>query len=107
MVSARDKLHHHENQESVPNWQLNTRLALFTILFEDVPQIVLTLLISKRFEGEELTPLSAFNIATSVYSALIKVSGPIFLNSCYCCTYEGSGVSSRDVEFSGGDYHEA
>lgn len=81
-------------------------LALFTILFEDVPQVVLTLLITKRFEGEQ-TPLSAFNIATSVYSALIKIGGPVFLDSCYCCVYEGSGVSSRNVEFSGSDYHEA
>jgi len=83
-----------------------TRLALFTIIFEDVPQVVLTLLITKRFEGEQ-TPLSAFNIATSVYSALIKIGGPVFLDSCYCCVYEGSGVSSRNVEFSGSDYHEA
>lgn len=56
-------------------------LPLFTILGEDVPQIVLSLVLGKAFEGE-LTALTAFNIATSVYSAFIKIGGELFLNNC-------------------------
>ena len=58
-------------------------LPLFTILGEDVPQILLSLVLGGAFEFEgEVTALTAFNIATSVYSALIKISGEIFLNQC-------------------------
>ena len=64
-------------------------LAGFTIVCEDVPQILLSLVLSKAFVTDltELTPLTAFNIATSVYSALIKVSGEVFVNYCYCCKF--------------------
>lgn len=56
-------------------------LPLFTIIGEDVPQIALSLVLGKAFEGD-VTALAAFNIATSVYSALIKISGELFLNHC-------------------------
>jgi hypothetical protein len=60
-------------------------LPLFTILGEDLPQIALSLVLGKTFEGE-VTALAAFNIATSVYSALIKISGELLLNHCeYVC----------------------
>ena len=58
-------------------------LPLFTILGEDVPQILLSLVLGGAFQFEgEATALTAFNIATSVYSALIKISGEVFLNHC-------------------------
>ena len=61
-------------------------LAPFTIFFEDVPQVLLSLVLSKVFE-QDLTTLAAFNISTSVYSALMKVSGELFVNNCYCCRF--------------------
>ena len=51
-------------------------LPLFTILLEDVPQIILSLVLSQSFSADA-TPLVAFNIATSLYSALIKISGEL------------------------------
>ena len=60
-------------------------LPLFTILGEDIPQILLSLVLSGSFVDP--TPIAAFNIATSVYSALIKISGELFLNHCYCCKF--------------------
>lgn len=62
-------------------------LPLFTILGEDVPQVALSLVLSRIFEAE-LTSLAAFNIATSVYSAMIKISGELLLNHCYCCKFD-------------------
>lgn len=64
-------------------------LPAFTIFFEDVPQILLSLILSGALDVDptEITPLAAFNISTSVYSALIKVSGEMFVNSCYCCKF--------------------
>lgn len=61
-------------------------LAPFTIFFEDVPQVLLSLVLSKVFE-QDLTTLAAFNISTSVYSALMKISGELFVNHCYCCRF--------------------
>lgn len=61
-------------------------LATFTIFCEDVPQIILSVFLSGAL-GTDLTPLAAFNISTSVYSALIKVSGEMFVNYCYCCKF--------------------
>ncbi|KAL7484587.1 hypothetical protein ACHAW6_010225 [Cyclotella cf. meneghiniana] len=61
-------------------------LPLFTILGEDVPQVALSLVLGKAFEAE-LTPLAVLNIATSAYSALIKIGGELFLNHCYCCKF--------------------
>lgn len=64
-------------------------LAPFTILCEDTPQILLSLVLSGRVESfkEDASPMAAFNIATSVYSAMIKVSGEVFVNYCYCCRF--------------------
>ncbi|KAL7461259.1 hypothetical protein ACHAXS_001680 [Conticribra weissflogii] len=75
-------------------------LPLFTILGEDVPQILLTLVLTKAFENP--TPLAAFNIATSVYSAFIKVSGELFLNHCYCCRFIPPDEDAYDNMESGG-----
>ncbi|KAL7496888.1 hypothetical protein ACHAWT_004995 [Skeletonema menzelii] len=68
-------------------------LSLFTIMLEDVPQILLSLVLSGAFEQDltTLEPLAAFNISTSVYSALMKVSGELFVNHCYCCKFEANG----------------
>ena len=68
-------------------------LSLFTIMLEDVPQILLSLVLSGVFEQDltTLEPLAAFNISTSVYSALMKVSGELFVNHCYCCKFETDG----------------
>ena len=73
---------------------------MFTILFEDVPQVLLSLFLSFEF-GVDPTPLAAFNIATSVYSALIKVSGELFVNYCYSCKF--IPPEEDDVEM-GGSY---
>ncbi|KAL7534764.1 hypothetical protein ACHAWF_006506 [Thalassiosira exigua] len=75
-------------------------LAVFTILFEDAPQVVLSLLLSGAFESykADASPLAAFNIATSVYSALIKVSGEVFVNYCYCCQFTPSEDDDDDIE---------
>ena len=79
-------------------------LSLFTILLEDVPQILLSMVLSGVFEGvfEEgmatLEPLAAFNISTSMYSALMKVSGELFVNHCYCCKFEPTGKEEKDEE---------
>lgn len=71
-------------------------LAPFTIFCEDVPQIILSIILSKPFEAADLTPLAAFNIATSVYSALIKVSGEVFVNYCYCCKFTPQDADDED-----------
>ena len=72
-------------------------LAPMTILLEDVPQILLTVFLSKPFEAD-LEPLAAFNIATSVYSALIKVTGEVCVNYCYCCKFIPPVDEDSDVE---------
>jgi len=79
-------------------------LAVFTIFFEDVPQVLLSLILSGSFDAvaENPTPLAAFNISTSVYHALVKVSGQVFLNSCYCCTFTAEDAD-RYFEAPGGD----
>jgi len=74
-------------------------LAPLTILLEDVPQILLTVFLSKPFEeANALEPLAAFNIATSVYSALIKVTGEVCVNYCYCCKFIPPVNEDSDVE---------
>lgn len=83
-------------------------LGTFTIFFEDVPQILLSIILSGAFqnlEGDDLTALTMFNIATSFYSAAIKVSSEMFVNYCYCCRFvppveeEGDHyVNEGDVE---------
>mmetsp|Transcript_2157 Transcript_2157/g.4616 ORF Transcript_2157/g.4616 Transcript_2157/m.4616 type:complete len:193 (-) Transcript_2157:199-777(-) len=70
-------------------------LAVFTIFCEDVPQILLSLVLSRSFDAD-LTPLAAFNIATSVYSALIKVSGEVFVNYFYCCKFTPPDADDED-----------
>jgi len=74
-------------------------LSLFTILFEDVPQVLLSLLLNGKFNQDltTLDPLASFNIATSLYSALMKVSGELFVNHCYCCKFEPTGAKDEDV----------
>mmetsp|Transcript_26945 Transcript_26945/g.58010 ORF Transcript_26945/g.58010 Transcript_26945/m.58010 type:complete len:192 (+) Transcript_26945:119-694(+) len=64
-------------------------LSVATIFFEDVPQIFLSLMLSGAFSAlaSNPTPLATFNIATSVYHALIKVSGQMFVNYCFCCSF--------------------
>ena len=76
-------------------------LPVFTILCEDVPQVILSLVLSGAFQSTDLDALTAFNIATSVYSALIKISGEVFVNYCYCCKFT---PPDDDEE---GDYIEA
>ena len=88
-------LHLHKLRNTLPDtiyW-----LAPFTILLEDVPQILLTVFLSKPFEAD-LEPLAAFNIATSVYSALIKVTGEVFVNYCYCCKFTPPVDEDSNVE---------
>ena len=46
-----------------------------------------------------LEPPAAFNIATSVYSALMKVTDELFLNYCYCCKFEAVGEEDEDEEY--------
>ena len=81
-------------------------LPVFTILCEDVPQIVLSLILSGAFESfaTNLNALTAFNIATSVYSALIKISGEVFVNYCYCCQFTPPDDDDDDGD---GEYIEA
>ncbi|KAL9189909.1 hypothetical protein ACHAXT_009584 [Thalassiosira profunda] len=81
-------------------------LPVFTILCEDVPQIVLSLILSGAFESfaTDLNALTAFNIATSVYSALIKISGEVFVNYCYCCQFTPPDDDDDDGD---GEYIEA
>ena len=64
-------------------------LPAFTTLFEDVPQIVLSLVLSRALSDYEVdpTPVAAFNIATSLYRAMIKVTTQVFVNYCYCCNF--------------------
>lgn len=73
-------------------------LRVFTIMFEDVPQILLSLLLSGVFGiyQTDPTPLAAFNIATSVYSAMIKLSGEVFVNYCYCCSFTAADADDED-----------
>lgn len=77
-------------------------LGVFTIVCEDVPQILLSLFLARPLDAD-LTPLTAFNISTSVYSALIKISGEVFVNYCYCCKF--TPPEPEDEE--GGSYIEA
>mmetsp|Transcript_2150 Transcript_2150/g.5057 ORF Transcript_2150/g.5057 Transcript_2150/m.5057 type:complete len:200 (-) Transcript_2150:129-728(-) len=77
-------------------------LSLYTIVCEDVPQILLTLVLSGVFDSYNTkpSPLAAFNIATSVYSALIKLSGELFVNYCYCCSFDLSSDEEAGGEIS-------
>mmetsp|Transcript_27484 Transcript_27484/g.39364 ORF Transcript_27484/g.39364 Transcript_27484/m.39364 type:complete len:199 (-) Transcript_27484:228-824(-) len=78
-------------------------LSLFTVVFEDAPQIILSMVLSGTFEKTTsiytLEAPAAFNIATSVYSALMKVSDVLFLNYCYCCKFEAVGEVDGDEEY--------
>ena len=77
-------------------------LPLFTVVFEDAPQILLSMVLSGTFEKQTSTftlePPAAFNIATSVYSALMKVSTELFLNNCYCCRFEAAGNEDEEMQ---------
>eukprot|EP00985_Skeletonema_marinoi_P007560 scaffold3321_cov149-Skeletonema_marinoi.AAC.13 len=77
-------------------------LPLFTVVFEDAPQILLSMVLSGTFEKQTsiftLEPPAAFNIATSVYSALMKVSTELFLNNCYCCRFEAVGDEDEEMQ---------
>ena len=78
-------------------------LAPFTILLEDVPQIILSILLSREFDSvssfiSDATPLTVFNISTSLYSALIKISGEVFVNYCYCCKFIPPDTDDDDDE---------
>jgi len=79
-------------------------LAVFTIFFEDVPQVLLSLFLSRAFDSYETdpSPLAAFNIATSVYSALIKISGQVFVNYCFCCSFTAADADDEDRNFEAG-----
>ncbi len=80
-----------------------TWLPLFTVVFEDAPQILLSMVLSGTFDKQTsmytLEPPAAFNIATSVYSALMKVSDELFLNYCYCCKFQAVGEEDEDEEY--------
>jgi len=80
-------------------------LSFYTIICEDVPQILLTLVLSGVFNGFKTnpTPLATFNIATSVYSALIKISGELFVNYCYCCSFDSSSDEGGAVNSDGSE----
>lgn len=60
-----------------------TWLSIFILLVEDIPQLVLTLLIQDRFSN--LSNYGLFNIMTSLYSVGIRLAGEMFMNCCYCC----------------------
>lgn len=73
-------------------------LPAFVTLFEDVPQILLSLVLSGALSDYEVdpTPLAAFNIATSLYRAMIKVTTQVFVNFCYCCTFTEADADEED-----------
>lgn len=83
-------------------------LALFTMLFEDVPQILLSLILSGKIQSfsTNADPLTAFNIATSVYSMLIKLSSEVFVNYFYCCEFTGGDESDPRFVAMGNDRSE-
>lgn len=58
-------------------------LQLLILLVEDIPQVVVTLLIQDRFDS--ISTLGLFNITTSLYSLFIRLTGELFVNYCYCC----------------------
>lgn len=58
-------------------------LPTFIILIEDIPQVVLTVLI--RGGITNLSSLGVFNVMTSLYSLSIRVAGELFMHCCYCC----------------------
>ena len=78
-------------------------LPLFTVVLEDAPQIILSALLTGMFQTEtSVTTLetpAAFNVATSVYSALMKVSEEAFINWCYCFKFEATAAADNDEEF--------
>lgn len=67
-----------------------TWLPLLILCVEDIPQIVITLMVTGRFSNA--SNLGLFNITTSLYSMMIRVCGELFMNCCYCCErVEGEG----------------
>ena len=60
-----------------------TWLQFLIIVVEDIPQVIITLLLQDRFSN--LSNLGLFNIMTSLYSLGIRLAGELFLNCCYCC----------------------
>ena len=60
-----------------------TWLPLLILCVEDIPQLILTLMINDRFSN--VSNLGLFNIMTSLYSMMIRVAGELFMNCCYCC----------------------
>jgi hypothetical protein len=58
-------------------------LPILILILEDIPQVVITLIIQDRFGG--ISSLGLFNIMTSLYSLAIRLFGELFVNYCYCC----------------------
>eukprot|EP00574_Skeletonema_japonicum_P002757 CAMPEP_0201713794 /NCGR_PEP_ID=MMETSP0593-20130828/506_1 /ASSEMBLY_ACC=CAM_ASM_000672 /TAXON_ID=267983 /ORGANISM="Skeletonema japonicum, Strain CCMP2506" /LENGTH=193 /DNA_ID=CAMNT_0048202981 /DNA_START=40 /DNA_END=621 /DNA_ORIENTATION=- len=77
-------------------------LPLFTVVFEDAPQVLLSMVLSGTFDKQTsmytLEAPAAFNIATSVYSALMKVSDVLFLNYCYCCKFQADEKDDEEYQ---------
>ena len=73
-------------------------LPAFVTFFEDIPQILLSLVLSGALSDYAVdpTPLAAFNIATSLYRAMIKVTTQVFVNFCYCCTFTEAEADEED-----------
>ena len=79
-----------------------TWLPLLILCVEDIPQLIITLLISDRFTN--MSSLGLFNIMTSLYSMMIRVAGELFMNCCYCCQKieedEGDGEGEAAKRYS-------
>ena len=72
-----------------------TWLQLLIISVEDIPQVIITLLLNNSFTN--LSGISIFNLMTSLYSLGIRLAGELFLNACYCCERTDGGLPD-DVE---------
>lgn len=73
-------------------------LQILILVVEDIPQLVLTLLINGW--SSNLTNLGLFNIMTSFYSLLIRIAGELFMDCCYCCERVDDGVSKQQLFYS-------
>jgi hypothetical protein len=54
------------------------------IIVEDIPQLILTVLIINGDDLSNMSSIGVFNLMTSLYSLMIRIAGELFMNCCFC-----------------------
>jgi hypothetical protein len=68
------------------------------IIVEDIPQLVITALISGN--PSNWTGIGVFNLMTSLYSLMIRIAGELFMNCCYCIERVANDVEHGQLTLS-------